>query len=233
MKRFAFGGGGTLLCALAALVTGGCLAPSPYILNEPLAFTLPEKQIPLIFGEYRSDAEIRGRLLAGVWENTDVVSQRYVECYAPNGMDIRVNQDSRWPSTVYRFRENGTCNLRTVAMLPDGVTHTFEREARWEVRNALLRITYEDQTSTILTVDFPDDGSMVCRIADLPDMMARNEKMLRNETGGTVLGCLAYNFWGEDGCLYGIQASTYDKNGDRYHSRTISRHDPGIFRLKR
>lgn len=195
---------------LAALIAG-CAVPahSVRLPNEARKFTVGE-EVPESFEFFRSDEEIRGRLLAGVWKSRAMKFISYTEeAYSLHNFKVsRKNSPLNAVTFTFAFSEdNKFTGSRTWK-------HTYAPQkisGHWVVSNGALRIMFSRNGSwEYFSVRFLDDKTIELirdDCTEYSDAAIADSKAQIEKNGLQVLKINGHYFRDDDGNRYKTMVS--------------------------
>lgn len=191
----------------AAALLSACTVNLP---DEPRKFKIG-REVPEGFEFFRSDEEIRGRLLSGTWKSRPIKEICYTE-NTSSRYDFKPYRTNSLPTKTtlaFVFFEDGIYTQSKATVQADGEKTTAVHGGKWTVKNGSLRILPIEGTSGVpewefYSLRFRDEKTIELLVDDLKEAMDRdaadwkeiaaknngrylrqNWKMFRDENGNT------------------------------------------------
>ncbi|MBR5622158.1 MAG: hypothetical protein IKW49_03120 [Opitutales bacterium] len=211
--------------------------------NESRKFKIG-KEAPESFEFFRSDEEIRGRLLAGVWKSREIKSISYSESKLSvnNFKPSRVNSPLVKTTSTLIFREDGEWTSNIVSVYENGGREEVKRNGKWIVLNGGLQLLTTNSGSEVVD---PRSGFYSIRFLDNKtfemfedDFVGSMEEFMKAQKEIDAKKGVQYfrqnwkKFRDENGNVYQINDSKFSEGNIRSKVLFIHKSSPSIFELQ-
>lgn len=222
---------GTLVALLSAC------AGTVKLPDEPRKFKVGE-EVPERFEFFRSDEEIRGRLLSGTWKSREVKSVSYTETSSNSSVVRRSRKNSPLTKTTYAFVffEDGNFTESVAATYPDGRKTTKALFGQWSVKNGGLRLLIQSEDNPVpvrevYSLHFLDGATFEMLRDDFAEAMetdAAQMKEVAAKNGFSYFQTQGKMFRDANGNLYRVDKSDSELYRIRTKTRVTSKFSPFI-----